>query len=71
MSVEEFSPILQELARNPVAFMGGFAAGLLRLNLGEDPVKSWLSQQGQAVVDPATTNNTSSSTKGPQSIAID
>ena len=73
MSVEEFSPILQELTRNPVAFLGGFAAGILRLNLSEDPVKSWLSQQGvapDASATPGAKTGGSTST-GPQSIAID
>ena len=72
MSVEELSPIVQELTRNPVAFMGGFVAGLLRLNLSDDPVKTWLSQQG---VKPETAadgrSNPSATGKGPQSITID
>jgi hypothetical protein len=73
MSVEEFSPIVQELTRNPVAFLGGFAAGILRLNLAEDPVKSWLSQQGVAPDTSATpgTQTGGSASSGPQSIAID
>lgn len=73
MSVEELSPILQEMTRNPVAFLGGFAAGVLRLNLAEEPVKTWLSQQGVAAETSPTpgakTGNSTSS--GPQSIAID
>ncbi|MGA0199546.1 MAG: hypothetical protein ACO3NK_10585 [Prochlorotrichaceae cyanobacterium] len=72
MSVEEFSPILQELTRNPVAFLGGFAAGLLRLNLSEDPVKTWLNQQGVAPeASPSSDPKTGGSSNGPQSITID
>lgn len=73
MSVEELSPILQELTRNPVAFLGGFAAGLLRLNLAEEPVKTWLSQQGatpETSPPPGTPPGGPTST-GPQSITID
>jgi hypothetical protein len=75
MSVEELSPIVQEMTRNPVAFMGGFVAGLLRLNLSEDPVKAWLAKQGQAVSGSATgsTSNpvSNGAGNGPQSITID
>ena len=68
MFLDELTPIMQTLVRQPVAFLGGFASGLLRLDLSEDPVRSWLdNQSGEA----------SSSTppppppKGPQSISID
>jgi hypothetical protein len=71
MSVEEFSPILQELTRNPVAFLGGFAAGLLRLNLGDDPVKSWLQKQGEVVNSSTPAESSNGTAKGPQSITID
>jgi len=75
MSVEELSPIVQEITRNPVAFMGGFVAGLLRLNLSEDPVKAWLAKQGQAVSGSASGStakpSSNGSGNGPQSITID
>jgi hypothetical protein len=73
--MDELSPIFRALSEHPVNFVGGFVAGLLRLNLAEDPVKSWLRDQaGQGGVrasmgsdgTPATSNG-----KGPQSIAID
>ncbi|MGD1907799.1 MAG: hypothetical protein ACFB0C_17670 [Leptolyngbyaceae cyanobacterium] len=43
---DELTPFKQDLVKQPVAFVGGFAAGLLRLDLSQDPVKSWLNDQG-------------------------
>ncbi|MGA1264260.1 MAG: hypothetical protein ACO331_10220 [Prochlorothrix sp.] len=72
MSFDELTPLLQELAHNPVAFLGGFMAGALRLDLSEDPVKSWLEQQGGAVSASAGAGTSTGSKKnGPQSISID
>jgi len=73
MFLDELSPLFQELTSKPVAFMGGFASGLLRLNLAEDPVKSWLNQKR----DPHDFSNSSanddhhSNGSGPQSITIE
>lgn len=72
MFVDELSPFVRELARQPVAFCGGFFSGLFRLDLSEDPVKSWLNKQGATPTATDTTagiNN--SSPQGPQSIDID
>ncbi|MEO0770632.1 MAG: hypothetical protein AAFY72_14605 [Cyanobacteria bacterium J06649_4] len=71
MFVDELTPFVRELARQPVAFCGGFFSGLFRLDLSEDPVKSWLNKQGAtpAASDVNSTNN--STPKGPQSIDID
>lgn len=69
MFVDELTPFLRELARQPVAFCGGFFSGVFRLDLTEDPVKSWLNKQGAAPVTDPTVNTTNS--KGPQSIEID
>ena len=72
MFVDELAPFVREMARQPVAFCGGFFSGLFRLDLSEDPVKSWLDKQG---VHPVTENpsgsSTSTNTKGPQSIDIE
>ncbi|MEO0540480.1 MAG: hypothetical protein AAFZ80_06405 [Cyanobacteria bacterium P01_A01_bin.105] len=68
MFLDELTPIVQTLVRQPIAFLGGFASGVLRLDLSEDPVKSWLEKQpgGAASADtPPTSPN------GPQSISID
>jgi hypothetical protein len=74
MFVDELTPFVRELTRQPVAFFGGFFSGLFNLDLSEDPVKSWLHQQGAA---PSSTHSNGSSpsaknaAKGPQSIDID
>jgi hypothetical protein len=68
MFLDELTPLVKELVGHPVAFLGGFVSGLLRLNLAEDPVKSWLDQNtGSAMGTQVNTNGQS----GPQSIAID
>ncbi|MEM9543216.1 MAG: hypothetical protein AAGA60_27470 [Cyanobacteria bacterium P01_E01_bin.42] len=45
MFFEELLPIGKEFLQSPIAFAGGFLAGALRLNLNEDPLKSWLDEQ--------------------------
>lgn len=50
---------------NPVVFCGGFLSGLLRLDIRQDPLRSWLESQGLRVEDPPAT------TQGPQSISIE
>jgi hypothetical protein len=45
MFLDELTPVLRELFGHPVAFLGGFVSGALRLNLADDPVKSWLNKQ--------------------------
>ncbi len=67
MFLDELTPIAQELVKNPVAFAGGFVSGILRLNLNDDPVKSWLNKQSGSTI--STPN--ASSVPGPQSIEID
>ena len=69
MFVDELTPFVQELARQPVAFFGGFFSGLFRLDLAEDPVKTWLNKQGAAPVGTATPKPPSA--QGPKSIDID
>ncbi|GJN26962.1 hypothetical protein PR202_gb14931 [Eleusine coracana subsp. coracana] len=55
-------------APEPVAFMGGVFAGLLRLDLNEDPLKEWLTRTVEAS-GIAEENNTEESTEGSQSDA--
>ncbi|MFN3926208.1 MAG: hypothetical protein ACK4QL_02565 [Pseudanabaenaceae cyanobacterium] len=64
--MDELSPILQELFNYPIAFLGGFTSGLLKLRLEDDPLKSWLKQQGIDTPKPTDHKPT-----GPQSIAIE
>ncbi len=70
MFMDELMPLLKELTQQPIAFLGGFVSGALRLQLTDDPVKTWLDQQaGTAAVAPDHQSNGNGS--GPQSISID
>jgi hypothetical protein len=72
MFINELSPIFREFIQHPASFVGGLFSGVLRLNLADDPVKSWLAQQSRS-------NSYTSSTiqahngkaSGPQQISID
>jgi hypothetical protein len=68
--MDELKPILQELLMQPVAFMGGLVSGFLRLDLKEDPLKTWLEKQGGSPASSATTNGQKKNS-GPQSISIE
>ncbi len=67
MFLEELQPFVKELIQQPVAFLGGFIAGALRLNPNEDPLKKWLEGQGIAGYNNSVPSNGST----PQSIDID
>ena len=72
MFLDELIPVVKELFQQPIAFAGGFFSGLLRLNLHEEPVKSWIDEQAGSTsytAPPAATTNGTST--GPQSISID
>lgn len=73
MFLDELTPVVRELTSHPVAFLGGFFSGLFRLNLADDPVKSWLDQQasGSSYVSTDSRSNGNGSASGPQSISID
>ncbi|MBE7384576.1 MAG: hypothetical protein F6J95_024570 [Leptolyngbya sp. SIO1E4] len=71
MFLDELTPFVEELTRQPVAFLGGFVSGILRLNLSEDPVRGWLEKQNVSVPDPKAHANGSDSNNGPQKISID
>lgn len=70
MFLDELTPVFKELAGHPVAFLGGFVSGLLRLNLADDPVRSWLNQQTGSVSYSSTPSSNGKST-GPQTISIE
>lgn len=69
MLLNELTPILQELTKEPVAFCSGFISGALRLNLTDDPVKTWLEKQ--AGFTPTSSQTESIDRNRPQSIDID
>ncbi|WCJ34739.1 UPF0426 protein At1g28150 chloroplastic [Euphorbia peplus] len=41
-------PIFKQALKEPVAFMGGMFAGLLRLDLEEEPLKEWVTRTVEA-----------------------
>ncbi|WP_413467429.1 hypothetical protein [Pleurocapsa sp. FMAR1] len=69
MFLSELTPALQKFIQQPIAFAGGFASGILHLNLNEEPLSKWLEAQGydQVNYNPATLNNRDK----PNSIDID
>lgn len=69
MFLDELQPMVKEFLQQPLAFAGGFVSGTLRLKLSEDPLKSWLQQQG--LTNFTYTDTTSDNGSGPQSISID
>lgn len=71
MFMDELMPLLKEIAQQPIAFMGGFVSGIFRLNLQDDPVKSWLDQQTGTPAYGQTTTVQNGKSSGPQQISID
>ena len=72
MFLDELIPVAKELLQQPIAFTGGFVSGLLRLNLHEDPVKSWIDDQaGSTSYTPPASETSNGKSNGPQSISID
>jgi hypothetical protein len=69
MFLTELSPAIQELTRQPIAFLGGFFSGVFRLKLEEEPLKTWLEKQGVDAYQVQT--KTADNNGRPQSIAID
>lgn len=73
MFLDELTPLLKEFTQHPVAFVGGFFSGTLRLSLTEDPLKSWLERHtGTTMTTPTSTGtNFNGRTDTPQSIEIE
>jgi hypothetical protein len=69
--LDELTPLLQELSQQPLAFLGGFVSGVLRLNLSDDPVKSWLDRQAGSASSSSAMSESHNGKRGPQSISID
>lgn len=70
MFFEEVQPFIQEFVTQPVAFLGGFASGVLRIDLSQDPVKTWLDKEtGNPSSDDD--SNPPAPPSGPQAISID
>ncbi|ERT04582.1 hypothetical protein M595_5456 [Lyngbya aestuarii BL J] len=68
--MDELKPIFEGLTQQPIAFFGGFVSGVFKLNLSDDPVKTWLAKEG-ATVSQTSSEEASNGNKGPQSITIE
>ncbi|XP_058179476.1 UPF0426 protein At1g28150, chloroplastic [Rhododendron vialii] len=67
-------PILKEALKEPVAFMGGIFAGLLRLDLNEDPLREWVARTVEAsgiTAEEIDTEQSESEEGSPQQIEIE
>ncbi len=72
MFVDELTPIFKQLTQHPASFLGGFFSGVLRLNLTDEPVNSWLERQiGPNGYTASDSQLHKGSASGPQSISID
>ena len=71
MFLDELPPIVKELIQQPIACLGGFCCGVLRLNLADDPVKTWLHKQTGSTDTVATSSTENGKSNGPQSISIE
>uniref|UniRef100_A0ACD5V3A2 Uncharacterized protein n=1 Tax=Avena sativa TaxID=4498 RepID=A0ACD5V3A2_AVESA len=67
--------ILREALKEPVAFLGGVFAGLLRLDLNEDPLKEWVTRtveaSGISEESSSEESNEGAQDDGPQQIEIE
>jgi len=59
--------------QEPVAFLGGMFAGILRLDLNEEPLKEWVTRTAEAAGISEEEANTEESTteEAPQEIQIE
>ncbi|KAG4997683.1 hypothetical protein AAZX31_10G164300 [Glycine max] len=69
----EQDPIVKEALKEPVAFLGGMFAGILRLDLNEEPLKEWVTRTVEAAGISEEEANTEESTteEAPQEIQIE
>ncbi|WP_017324196.1 hypothetical protein [Synechococcus sp. PCC 7336] len=65
----EKQTMVKEILQNPIPFLGGFAAGMLRLDIEQEPLKSWLKQQGVSVSSDS--DDSDEPPSGPQTISIE
>lgn len=62
--------LLSEFFQNPIPFVAGFVAGVLKIDLEQDPVKQWMEQRGVTFSTPPTSAQDAPKS-GPQNITID
>lgn len=72
MFFDELQPIFKELTAEPIAFFGGFVSGVLRLDLAEEPLKSWVGPTAGSTTSSASGSRSDRANgDGPQSITIE
>ncbi|XP_061369470.1 UPF0426 protein At1g28150, chloroplastic [Gastrolobium bilobum] len=66
-------PIIKEALKEPVAFLGGMFAGILRLDLNEEPLKEWVTRTVEAagISEEETDAEGSTTEAAPQEIEIE
>ncbi|PIA35355.1 hypothetical protein AQUCO_03500030v1 [Aquilegia coerulea] len=63
--------LVKQALKEPVAFMGGVFAGLLRLDLNEDPLKDWLTRTVEATTSQEDVEEQDAQQQTPQQIQIE
>ncbi|CAM6092903.1 unnamed protein product [Calypogeia fissa] len=64
-------PIVKEALKEPVAFLGGVFAGLLRLDLNEEPLREWVAKTAEAAGIATDEPESKSSDDAPNEIEIE
>ncbi|XP_024637122.1 UPF0426 protein At1g28150, chloroplastic isoform X1 [Medicago truncatula] len=66
-------PLVKEAVKEPVAFLGGIFAGILRLDLNEEPLKEWVMRTVEAsdISEEETNAEESTTEAAPQEIEIE
>ncbi|EFJ13345.1 hypothetical protein SELMODRAFT_122724, partial [Selaginella moellendorffii] len=67
-------PIVKEALKEPIAFLGGVFAGMLRLDLNEEPLKGWIEKTAAAAklqADEKLETITDKDDGGPEEIQIE
>ncbi len=65
----ESDKLFSEFIQNPLPFCAGFMAGMLQLDLNQDPLKAWLKDNGYEAQ--SSQSGPAAAKSGPQSISID
>lgn len=69
--MDELNPMIQEIVKKPLAFVGGFVSGLLRLSPENDPFASYLCNDVEPTNPIYPKNGDPSNGNGPQTIDIE
>ncbi|KAJ9526559.1 hypothetical protein V8C86DRAFT_2460789, partial [Haematococcus lacustris] len=59
-------PVLRTAVKEPLAFWGGMFAGALRLNLNDDPLRSWIERTSSSSTSSSSPTSTTSPSQNSQ-----